>query len=87
MALITLKLPDPCPDRVTRRAGAEALTQAGFELSSQAVARFPVEWVPLNGKMTTDTRELFAEAQRRIDAEHQRLLDRRCLALGRRLSS
>ena len=65
MTLFTLKLPEPCPQRVSRRRGAELLTLAGFETTHRTVANWKLPEVLINGRQTIDTHELFAEAQRR----------------------
>ena len=75
--LFTIELPDPCPARMTRKELAAALTQAGFSITPRTLASWPLTWIPIAGRQTADPREAFDCAQRKIDDEHERMLNRR----------
>ncbi|WP_108860820.1 hypothetical protein [Ruegeria sp. Alg231-54] len=75
MSAYILPLPDPCPERVSRKRGAELLAMAGFETSPRSLERWDLPVIHLNGRATYDTRALFAEAQRRVDVEGARSLN------------
>jgi len=85
VTLFTLRLPEPCPERMTRKDSANALTLAGFKTTPKSIADWPLDWIMINGRQTADTRALFAEAQRRIDNEYERLLNKRGRAAARGL--
>lgn len=56
------------PPRLHRKAAAEALTRHFFVVSPRSLERWPVPVRIINGRAYVETQELFAEAQRRVDA-------------------
>lgn len=67
-----LEIPDEIlnelPARVDRRDGAALITKLHFPISPRTLERWPVTWRRINGRALTDTKDLLAEAQRRVDA-------------------
>jgi hypothetical protein len=53
------------PVRTDRKRGAALITLLYFPISPRTLER-PVTWVRVNGKATTTTAELFAEAEARL---------------------
>ena len=55
------------PVRVDRKVGARIVTQECFPISPRTLERWPLKWRRINGRALVDTKELLAEAQRRVD--------------------
>ena len=54
------------PVRTDRKRGAALITLLYFPISPRTLEKWPVTWVRVNGKATTTTAELFAEAEARL---------------------
>ena len=54
------------PVRTDRKRGAALITLLYFPISPRTLEKWPVTWVRVNGKATTTTAELFAEAEARF---------------------
>ena len=57
---------DRIPVRTDRKRGAALVTLLYFPISPRTLEKWPVTWVRVNGKATTTTAELFAEAEARL---------------------
>jgi hypothetical protein len=55
-------------DYLTRQEAAAAITQHFFPIKPRTLERWPVSTTRVNGKACVLTREVFTEAQRRLDA-------------------
>jgi len=74
-SFICLNLPnDPdealavLPKRVTRTVGAPLVGFFFFQVSPRSLEVWPLKWRHVNGKATTETRELFAVARQKLAA-------------------
>lgn len=62
------RLLDSLPRRVTRPEAARLLKAHFFEVSPRSLERWPVPVRVLNGRAHMETRALFEEARRRLEA-------------------
>lgn len=58
---------DRLPKRVDRKRGAALVTYLHFPISPRTLERWPLRWRRVNGRALVETRDLLAEAQRRVD--------------------
>ena len=65
---IPAQLRERIPVRTDRKHGAALVTLLYFPISPRTLEKWPVTWVRVNGKATTTTAELFAEAEARLVA-------------------
>ena len=56
------------PRRVDRKTGAELVSLYFFPVTSRTLEVWPLDWVLVNGKAVSETAELFAVAQAKLDA-------------------
>jgi hypothetical protein len=63
---IPAQLQERIPVRTDRKRGAALVTLLYFPISPRTLEKWPVTWVRVNGKATTTTAELFAEAEARL---------------------
>jgi hypothetical protein len=66
----TAAVPDlsALPRRVTRRVGAELVTQHYFPVSHRSLETWPLTWRHVNGYSVCETAELFAVARAKLEA-------------------
>ena len=57
---------DALPVRMDRRAGAALISQHFFTVAARSLERGPLDEVYVNGKVMLTTRQLVAEAERRL---------------------
>jgi hypothetical protein len=62
---MTLDL-DALPVRMDRRAAAALISQHFFTVAARSLERWPLDEVYVNGKVMLTTRQLVAEAERRL---------------------
>jgi hypothetical protein len=60
--------PEELPVRVDRRVGAAVVTHYYFPVSDRTLERWPLTWINVNGKATTDTRTLLEVAEAKLKA-------------------
>lgn len=56
------------PPRLTREQAAKAISRHFFPIKKRTLERWPLPVTILNGKACLSAAEVFAEAQRRVDA-------------------